>query len=107
MRTSTTCARSSATRARRSRPCAGSGTASPMADGVRVAPRDDGAERAVLADEARLLRRTRLRLVLWSGISTLLVLLVLAVLLYAAVARTLETASVNQLEARVEPVAAF
>jgi signal transduction histidine kinase len=78
-----------------------------MADGVRVAPRDDGAERAVLADEARLVRRTRLRLVLWSGVSTLLVLIVLAVLLYAAVARTLEAASVNQLEARVDPVAAF
>src|SRR5689334_16007070 len=95
-RTCTTCGPSSATRAPRSRPCAEWGTASPMADGARVAPRDDGAEEAVLADEARLIRRTRLRLVLWSGVSTLVVLLVLAVLLYAAVARTLETASVNQ-----------
>ncbi len=78
-----------------------------MADGIAVPRADDGAEQAVLADEARLLRRTRLRLVLWSGVSTLLVLLVLAVLLYAAVARTLESASVNQLEARVDPLASF
>jgi signal transduction histidine kinase len=78
-----------------------------MADGVRVAPRDDGAEREVLADEARLIRRTRLRLVLWSGISVLLVLLVLAVALYAAVARTLESASVAQLHAVVDPLASF
>ena len=48
-----------------------------MADGIRVDPRDDGAEQAALADEARLIRRTRWRLVAWSGISTLLVLVVL------------------------------
>src|SRR3954454_11604231 len=78
-----------------------------MADGVRVASRDDGAEQAVLADEARLVKRTRWRLVAWSGISTLLVLLLLAVALYAAVARTLETASVAQLEARVDPIVEF
>src|SRR4051794_128697 len=78
-----------------------------MADGVRPASRDDGAERAVLADEARLVKRTRWRLVAWSGISTLLVLLVLAVALYAAVARTLEAASVAQLEARVDPLVEF
>jgi signal transduction histidine kinase len=76
-----------------------------MADGVRAASRDDGAEQAVLADEARLIRRTRLRLVLWSGISVLLVLLVLAGVLYAAVARTLEAASVNQLQDPVNQLA--
>src|SRR4051794_28018898 len=78
-----------------------------MADGVRPASRDDGAERAVLADEARLVKRTRWRLVAWSGISTLLVLLLLAVALYAAVARTLESASVAQLDARVDPIVEF
>src|SRR3954468_20000946 len=78
-----------------------------MADGARTASRDDGPEQALLADEARLLRRTRWRLVAWSGISTLLVLLLLAVALYAAVARTLETASVAQLEARVDPIVEF
>jgi signal transduction histidine kinase len=78
-----------------------------MADGVRVPRADDEAEQAVLADEARLLRRTRLRLVLWSGISVLVVLLLLALALYAAVARTLESASVGQLHAVVDPLASF
>jgi two-component system sensor histidine kinase CiaH len=93
--------------ARRSRRSAGLGTASPMADGVRAPGDDDGAEQEVRADEARLLRRTRWRLVLWSGLSTLLVLVVLAGLLYASVARTLETASVAQLRARIDPLASF
>lgn len=77
-----------------------------MADGVRVDPRDD-AEQAALADDARLVKRTRWRLVAWSGVSTLVVLLVLAVALYAVVARTLASASVGQLEARIDPVARF
>jgi len=75
-----------------------------MGDGVRVTPTDDGAEQATLADEARLLRQTRLRLVAWSGLSTLAVLLVLAVGLYAVVARTLESASVTQLESRTAAI---
>ena len=52
----------------------------------RVDPRDDDAEQTALAGEARLIRRTRWRLVLWSGVSTLVVLLVLGAALYAAVA---------------------
>ena len=75
-----------------------------MADGPRLDARDDGAEQAALDDEARLLRSTRLRLVTWSGISTLVVLVVLSVALYAVVADTLATASVDQLEERVDPV---
>src|SRR3954453_2645865 len=78
-----------------------------MADGARTASRDDGAEQALLADEARLLKRTRWRLLAGGGISTLLVLLLLAVALYAAVARTLESASVAQLDARVDPLVSF
>ncbi len=78
-----------------------------MGDGIRVDPRDDGAEQATLADEARLLRRTRLRLVAWSGLSTLAVLIVLAIGLYAVVARTLESASLNQLEGRVTAITAL
>jgi len=74
-----------------------------MSDGVRVDPRDDGAEQAALADEARLLRRTRWRLVAWSGISTLVVLVVLGAGLYTAVANTLFNASVTQLSNRVDP----
>jgi signal transduction histidine kinase len=78
-----------------------------MSDGLRPAPVDDGAEQAALADEARLVRGVRRRLVAWSGITTFLVLLVLGAALYAAVANTLAAASVAQLEARVAPVATF
>jgi len=75
-----------------------------MADGPRPAALDDGAERDALASEARLIRRVRWRLVAWSGISTLVVLLLLATALYAVVANTLESASVKQLDTRVESV---
>ncbi|NJD28035.1 MAG: hypothetical protein FIA92_07025, partial [Chloroflexi bacterium] len=57
------------------------------------------AEGAAEAD-ARLIRSVRLRLVAWSGGSTLLVLLVLGIALYAAVARTLESTGVALLESR-------
>jgi signal transduction histidine kinase len=75
-----------------------------MADGTRVDPREDGAERAALEDEARLIRDVRWRLVAWSGLSTAVVLALLGVTLYAVVAGTLAAASVDQLEARVSPV---
>lgn len=87
-----------------------------MADGVAVheggwtdgtaAQEGVGAGGAASAEEHRLLRRTRWRLVLWSGLSTLVVLLVLGVALYAAVASTLVGASVSQLASRVDPVVA-
>jgi signal transduction histidine kinase len=78
-----------------------------MGDGARLDPRDDGAEQAALADEARLLRRTRWRLVAWSGLSTLAILTVLATTLYAVTARTLESASVAQLEQRTQTITDF
>jgi signal transduction histidine kinase len=78
-----------------------------MADGLRVDPRDDGAEQAALLDEGRLLRRTRWRLVAWSGLSTLAVLALLAGALYAVTASTLESASVAQLEQRTEAITSF
>ena len=78
-----------------------------MADGVAVDPRDDGADQAALAGDQRLIRRTRWRLVLWSGVSTLVVLLVLGAALYAAVANTLVAASVQKLSSVVRPVAAL
>jgi signal transduction histidine kinase len=56
--------------------------------------------------DSRLLRRVRLRLIAWSGGSTLVVLLILGVALYAAVANSLAGASVAQLTARIDPVAA-
>ena len=74
-----------------------------MPDGHRDDPGDDGAEQAALADEARLIRRVRWRLVAWSGVSTLIVLVVLGIALYAAVANTLATASIDQLANRVDP----
>jgi signal transduction histidine kinase len=74
-----------------------------MPDGILVDPNDDGAEQAALAADARLIRRTRWRLVLWSGLSTLLVLLVLGAALYGAVAGTLANASVTSLTNRVNP----
>lgn len=78
-----------------------------MGDASGPVSGDDGAEQGALADEARLLRRTRWRLVLWSGLSTLAVLVVLAIALYAVTARALETASVAQLEARTQGIVAF
>jgi signal transduction histidine kinase len=92
--------------ARRSRPCAGLDTGWAMADGIAIDPQDDGAERSALASEAQLVRRVRLRLVLWSGISTLVVLLILAAALYAVVANTLSQASINQLQNRISPIVA-
>src|SRR5829696_5602493 len=74
----------------------------PNLSGERV----DAAELAASEADALLVRDTRRRLVAFSGGSTLLVLLALGVLLYAAVANTLAAASVGQLEARTNPVAA-
>src|SRR3954449_6325798 len=53
-----------------------------------------------LATDARLIRTVRWRLVLWSGLSTLLVLAVLGAALYVVVARNLEANGVAQLTAR-------
>jgi signal transduction histidine kinase len=78
-----------------------------MADGGRLDPRDDDAEQAALADEAKLIRRVRWRLVAWSGISTLVVLVILGAALYAAVANSLAAASVQQLENRARPLVAL
>ena len=47
------------------------------------------AEEQALASEGRLIRNVRLRLVVWSGLSTLLVLLVLGASLYLVVAQNL------------------
>jgi signal transduction histidine kinase len=78
-----------------------------MADGKRLDPLDDDAEQAALAGEASLIRRVRWRLVGWSGLSTLVVLVVLGAALYAAVAGSLAAASVQQLENRARPLVAL
>jgi signal transduction histidine kinase len=74
-----------------------------MADGARIDPRDDDAEQAARAEDGRLIRRVRWRLVAWSGFTTLVVLVVLGAALYAVVAGSLAGASLEQLDARVEP----
>jgi two-component system sensor histidine kinase CiaH len=50
--------------------------------------------------DARLLHRARLRLILWSGGSTLVLLTILSALLYLAVAEKLRAESVDQLSQR-------
>jgi signal transduction histidine kinase len=59
---------------------------------------------AVTADAA-LLRRTRLRLIAWSGGLTLLLLLLLGILVYAAVANELASRNTAVLERRADEVA--
>ena len=58
-------------------------------------------ERAADAADASLLRRVRRNLVLWSGLTTLVVLLVLGAVLYVAVARSLASSGMAQLDARM------
>ena len=64
------------------------------------APGDPAADHGAVEADARLVRSVRWRLVAWSGGSTLLILLVIAVVLYAGVAGSLEAAGVRTLEAR-------
>ena len=70
-----------------------------MPDGVAAPGGDPGASESVAAD-TRLIRDVRRRLVLWSGLSTLVVLIVLGAALYVAAARTLESDGVRQLDNR-------
>ena len=65
------------------------------------------AELAALAAEARLVRGVRWRLVAFSGLSTLLVLAVLGVALYASVAGVLAAAGERQLAERAAPLVAY
>ncbi|MEO7118583.1 MAG: HAMP domain-containing sensor histidine kinase [Candidatus Limnocylindrales bacterium] len=57
--------------------------------------------------EARLLRGVRWRLVAWSGGTTLLVLIVLSVALYVAVANTLTGTGIRVLDDRAEQLVSF
>lgn len=72
-----------------------------MPDGPRFEPDAHATEAAADAADGRLIRAVRRNLVLWSGGSTLLVLVVLAVALYAAVAGSLANAGIDQLDARM------
>jgi len=75
-----------------------------MPDGIRIDDAPAETEPEVTATEGRLLRGVRLNLALWSGGITLAVLVVLGVVLYIAVERSLTAAGVDQLEnrARIE-----
>ena len=52
--------------------------------------------------EAPVLRRTRWRLIAWSGGTTLVVLLVLGIAIYVAAASSLAAAGTAQLQARID-----
>ena len=73
-----------------------------MADGTADSATSDRAE--VTLDEARLLRRVRLQLTLWSGGITLVVLLALGAILYVAVDRSLSSSGTAQLVAQANAI---
>jgi signal transduction histidine kinase len=73
-----------------------------MPDGASSAEGPGGPETAAETADARLLGRVRVNLALWSGGITLAVLVVLGVVLYLAVERSLAAAGIEQLEARAE-----
>jgi signal transduction histidine kinase len=71
-----------------------------MPDGALTPRSGDPADQRALAADGRLIRGVRWRLVLWSGLTTLVVLAILGIALYTVAARSLETAGENQLNAR-------
>ena len=75
-----------------------------MPDGASAAGVNDPAETEALATDARLIRRVRRRLVAWSGLSTLAVLIVLGASLYLIAARTLEAQGIKHLDDRIAEI---
>ena len=73
-----------------------------MPDGAPRTGADDVAESEALATDGRLIRRVRWRLVAWSSLSTLAVLVVLGAALYFIAARTLEAQGLRQLDNRID-----
>ena len=71
-----------------------------MPDGAVSLGTGDPADQRALAADARLIRGVRWRLVLWSGLTTLVVLAALGVALYVSAARTLEANGIKQLDNR-------
>src|SRR6266576_3634276 len=75
-----------------------------MPDGI-VPPTETAApELAAETADSRLVRHVRRNLVLWSGGTTLVILLILAVALYVAVAGSLANSATTQLDARFDQV---
>ena len=75
-----------------------------MPDGVAQPAGGDPVDERALAEDARLIRGVRWRLVAWSGLTTLLVLAVLGLALYVSAARTLADNGVRQLEIRTAQI---
>jgi two-component system, OmpR family, sensor histidine kinase CiaH len=80
-----------------------------MADGPAPGPplADDRVDRQAREGDARLIRGVRWRLVLFSGGTTLLILLALGALLYVRVSSSLEATGVAQLDARANALKQF
>ena len=72
-----------------------------MPDGILPPTETTAPELAAEATDGRLIRHVRRNLVLWSGGTTLLILVALAVALYAAVAGSLASSGIAQLDARM------
>jgi signal transduction histidine kinase len=72
-----------------------------MPDGIQSPTETTAPELAAETTDGQLIRTVRRNLVLWSGASTLLVLVALAVALYAAVAGSLANTGIAQLDARM------
>jgi len=75
-----------------------------MPDGIQPPTETTAPELAAETTDGRLIRHVRRNLVLWSGGTTLLVLVVLAVALYAAVAGSLANSGIEQLDSRMSLV---
>lgn len=75
-----------------------------MPDGIQPPIETTSPERAAEASDGRLIRGVRRNLVLWSGGTTLLILVLLAVALYAAVAGSLASSGIAQLDARMSQI---
>jgi signal transduction histidine kinase len=76
-----------------------------MPDGARPEPETgDPADRRAVASDTRLIRDVRLRLVLWSGLSTLLVLLVLGLGIYLTARQSLQSSGIAVLSDRTNQI---
>ncbi len=73
----------------------------------RITGSEDWVDQQARKGDARLVRGVRWRLVLFSGGTTLLILLALGALLYVRVASSLETTGVTQLDARAASLKQF
>src|SRR6266446_1522168 len=71
-----------------------------MPDGAISPQTGDPADARALAADGRLIRGVRWRLVLWSGLTTLVVLAILGIALYAVASGSLEATGRTQLDDR-------